>query len=149
MILPAAFGEVVPRSNSGLSITTPNWIFCFSPIAFLTGFYVSQVVNRWWDQFMTLPWTDRLALKLVNFCPGTVSFQFFTSFFNLYTSRNTQGKYLFFLLIHKIIFLYWNFYSKSWFTIHALFHLSINFMVEMKYFFFIFLIFNRMTSPKI
>ena len=43
------------------------------PIAFLTGFYVSQVVNRWWDQFMTLPWPDKLALKLVNFCPGTVS----------------------------------------------------------------------------
>ena len=43
------------------------------PIAFLTGFYVSQVVNRWWDQFMTLPWPDKLALKLVNFVPGTVS----------------------------------------------------------------------------
>jgi hypothetical protein len=43
------------------------------PITFLTGFYVSQVVNRWWDQFMSLPWPDRLALKLVSFCPGTVS----------------------------------------------------------------------------
>ena len=43
------------------------------PIAFLTGFYVSSVVNRWWDQFLTLPWPDKLALKLVNFCPGTVS----------------------------------------------------------------------------
>ena len=43
------------------------------PIAFLTGFYVSQVVTRWWDQFLTLPWPDKLALKLVNFCPGTVS----------------------------------------------------------------------------
>ena len=46
------------------------------PISFLTGFYVSQVVNRWWDQFMSLPWTDRLALKLVNFCPGTVRISF-------------------------------------------------------------------------
>ena len=43
------------------------------PITFLTGFYVSQVVSRWWDQFLTLPWPDKLALKLVNFCPGTVS----------------------------------------------------------------------------
>ena len=43
------------------------------PITFLTGFYVSQVVNRWWDQFMSLPWPDRLALKLVSYCPGTVS----------------------------------------------------------------------------
>ena len=43
------------------------------PIAFLTGFYVTQVVKRWWDQFMTLPWPDKLALKLVNFVPGAVS----------------------------------------------------------------------------
>ena len=43
------------------------------PISFLTGFYVSQVVSRWWDQFMSLPWPDRIALKLVSFCPGKVS----------------------------------------------------------------------------
>ena len=41
-------------------------------IAFLTGFYVSQVVSRWWDQFMSLPWPESLAVKLVNFCPGMV-----------------------------------------------------------------------------
>ena len=45
------------------------------PITFLIGFYVTQVVNRWWDQFMTLPLPDYLAIKLVNFCPGTVSEQ--------------------------------------------------------------------------
>ena len=45
------------------------------PITFLIGFYVTQVVNRWWDQFMSLPWPDYLALALVNFCPGTVSKQ--------------------------------------------------------------------------
>ena len=43
------------------------------PITFLIGFYVSQVVSRWWDQFMSLPWPDYLALKLANFCPGHVS----------------------------------------------------------------------------
>ena len=43
------------------------------PIAFLTGFYVTQVVSRWWDQFMSLPWPDSLAIKLANYCPGTVS----------------------------------------------------------------------------
>ena len=52
------------------------------PITFLTGFYVSQVVNRWWDQFMSLPWPDRLALKLVSFCPGTVR-KFLSNFFLL------------------------------------------------------------------
>ena len=43
------------------------------PITFLIGFWVSQIVNRWWDQFMTLPCPDNLALKLVAFIPGRVS----------------------------------------------------------------------------
>ena len=42
------------------------------PITFITGFYVSQVVNRWWDQFMSLPWPDHLALKIVCLIPGMV-----------------------------------------------------------------------------
>ena len=42
------------------------------PIEFLTGFYVTQVVTRYWDQFMSLQWPDRLALKLVSFVPGQV-----------------------------------------------------------------------------
>ena len=43
------------------------------PITFLVGFWVSQIVSRWWDQFMTLPCPDNLALKLVAFIPGHVS----------------------------------------------------------------------------
>lgn len=43
------------------------------PITFLIGFWVSQIVNRWWDQFMALPDPDSLALKLVAFIPGGVS----------------------------------------------------------------------------
>ena len=44
------------------------------PITFLIGFYVSEVVRRYWDQFMSLPFTDRLALKLVTFVPGKDTF---------------------------------------------------------------------------
>ena len=43
------------------------------PLSFLTGFYVTQVVNRWWEQFMALPWPDQLAFKLLAFIPGNVS----------------------------------------------------------------------------
>ena len=43
------------------------------PVTFLIGFYVTQIVNRWWAQFMTLPYPDDLALKLVAFIPGRVS----------------------------------------------------------------------------
>ena len=50
------------------------YFYFLIPTTFLIAFYVSQVVNRWWDQFMSLPWPDGLALKLVNFCPGTDEF---------------------------------------------------------------------------
>ena len=43
------------------------------PIHFLVGFYVSEVIKRYWDQFLTLPYPDRLALKLVSYVPGKVS----------------------------------------------------------------------------
>ncbi|XP_018014164.1 bestrophin-3 [Hyalella azteca] len=32
------------------------------PVAFVLGFYVSIVVQRWWNQYMSLPWPDSLAL---------------------------------------------------------------------------------------
>jgi len=41
------------------------------PISFLLGFYVTQVVSRWWSQFMTLPWPDTLARYLAVYMPGT------------------------------------------------------------------------------
>ena len=40
---------------------------------FTTAFYVANVVARYWDQFISLPWPDRLAYKLVSFIPGQVS----------------------------------------------------------------------------
>ena len=43
------------------------------PTALLTGFFVTSVVTRWWDQFMSLPYPDRIALKLIAFVPGRVS----------------------------------------------------------------------------
>ncbi|XP_063871767.1 LOW QUALITY PROTEIN: bestrophin-3-like [Scylla paramamosain] len=32
------------------------------PLSFVLGFYVSIVVQRWWEQYMSLPWPDSLAL---------------------------------------------------------------------------------------
>ena len=53
-------------------------IYCNSfskliPIAFLTGFYVTMVLGRWWDQFMSLPWPDLFAMRLIYYVPGKVS----------------------------------------------------------------------------
>ncbi|KAM9495179.1 bestrophin-2 [Clarias gariepinus] len=32
------------------------------PVSFVLGFYVTLVVSRWWGQFESIPWPDRLAL---------------------------------------------------------------------------------------
>ncbi|KAI8515100.1 chloride channel [Branchiostoma belcheri] len=31
------------------------------PVSFLLGFYVSIIYARWWNQYLSLPWPDRLA----------------------------------------------------------------------------------------
>ncbi|XP_047738741.1 bestrophin-3-like, partial [Hyalella azteca] len=32
------------------------------PMAFVLGFYVSIVIKRWWDQYITIPWPDTIAV---------------------------------------------------------------------------------------
>ncbi|KAE8741863.1 hypothetical protein FOCC_FOCC012611 [Frankliniella occidentalis] len=32
------------------------------PVSFVLGFYVSLVIKRWWDQYVSIPWPDNLAL---------------------------------------------------------------------------------------
>ncbi|XP_037083681.1 bestrophin-2-like, partial [Pollicipes pollicipes] len=34
----------------------------FIPMSFVLGFYVTIVVNRWWEQYMAMPWPDSLAV---------------------------------------------------------------------------------------
>ena len=28
-------------------------------ITFILGFYIGKIVERWWEQFQKVPWTDR------------------------------------------------------------------------------------------
>ena len=42
----------------------------YIPLSFILGFYVTQVVTRWWGQFSTLPWPDSLAMDLLSYMPG-------------------------------------------------------------------------------
>jgi len=42
----------------------------YIPLGFILGFYVTQVVNRWWTQCMSVPWLDNLCLNLTSFMPG-------------------------------------------------------------------------------
>ncbi|CAH2238775.1 jg11653 [Pararge aegeria aegeria] len=32
------------------------------PLSFVLGFYVSVVMNRWWNQYTTIPWPDSIAV---------------------------------------------------------------------------------------
>ncbi|KAM6895708.1 LOW QUALITY PROTEIN: bestrophin-3-like [Xenentodon cancila] len=40
------------------------------PVTFVLGFYVTLVVNRWWNQFVNLPWTDRLMFHISSCVQG-------------------------------------------------------------------------------
>ncbi|XP_075574581.1 bestrophin-3 [Pelecanus crispus] len=41
------------------------------PVTFVLGFYVTLVVNRWWNQFVNLPWPDRLMFLISSCVQGT------------------------------------------------------------------------------
>ena len=43
----------------------------FIPLSFILGFYVTQVVERWWLQYNTLPWPDKVAMNLALYLPGS------------------------------------------------------------------------------
>ncbi|XP_013102090.1 bestrophin-2-like [Stomoxys calcitrans] len=40
------------------------------PLMFLLGFYVSVVVKRWWEQYLTLPWPDSTAVYVSSLIKG-------------------------------------------------------------------------------
>ncbi|XP_051048112.1 bestrophin-1 [Phodopus roborovskii] len=40
------------------------------PISFVLGFYVTVVVTRWWNQYESLPWPDRLMSQVSGFVEG-------------------------------------------------------------------------------
>ena len=42
----------------------------YIPLPFLLGFYVTQVVTRWWNQFLSVPYVDGLASTLNIYLPG-------------------------------------------------------------------------------
>ncbi|XP_052495710.1 bestrophin-3 isoform X4 [Budorcas taxicolor] len=41
------------------------------PVTFVLGFYVTLVVNRWWNQFVNLPWPDRLMFLISSTVHGS------------------------------------------------------------------------------
>ncbi|CAL4168890.1 unnamed protein product, partial [Meganyctiphanes norvegica] len=40
------------------------------PLSFAIGFYVTLIVQRWWDQYRTIPWPDNMAILTSALIPG-------------------------------------------------------------------------------
>jgi len=40
------------------------------PLSFVLGFYVSYVANRWWQQFLAIPWPDKLFHSIACYIEG-------------------------------------------------------------------------------
>jgi len=40
------------------------------PLSFVLGFYVSFVASRWWQQFLAIPWPDKLFHTVACYIPG-------------------------------------------------------------------------------
>ncbi|KAL5019546.1 hypothetical protein ScPMuIL_002438 [Solemya velum] len=47
------------RSSFESTVIYLNRYTSLIPVSFVLGFYVSLVVNRWWQQFKNVPWPDR------------------------------------------------------------------------------------------
>lgn len=41
------------------------------PVAFILGFYIDLIFNRFWTTFMTVPWIVKFSMALVTHLPGT------------------------------------------------------------------------------
>ena len=40
------------------------------PLGFVMGFFVTQIIGRWWEMFNQLSWPDKLAMNLAIYLPG-------------------------------------------------------------------------------
>ncbi|XP_070577578.1 bestrophin-3-like [Ptychodera flava] len=40
------------------------------PVSFVLGFYVSVIIHRWWEQFLAIPWPDRLVYNVAAHVDG-------------------------------------------------------------------------------
>lgn len=43
------------------------------PLSFVLGFYVSIVMTRWWNQYISIPWPDPIAVFVSSTVHGQVN----------------------------------------------------------------------------
>ncbi|KAL5107994.1 Bestrophin-2 [Taenia crassiceps] len=47
-----------------------NYFGEYIPVYFVLGFFVDTIVERWWDQFLAIPWPDEIAMSLSAYARG-------------------------------------------------------------------------------
>uniref|UniRef100_A0A0R3WJL2 Bestrophin homolog n=1 Tax=Hydatigena taeniaeformis TaxID=6205 RepID=A0A0R3WJL2_HYDTA len=47
-----------------------NYFGEYIPVYFVLGFFVNTIVERWWDQFLNIPWPDEIAMSLSAYTRG-------------------------------------------------------------------------------
>ncbi|XP_023216914.1 bestrophin-4-like [Centruroides sculpturatus] len=66
---------VYATAYAAISITYRNFMSesqrSLIPLSFVLGFYVTFVVTRWWNQFTTIPWPDRILHTIVVYISGS------------------------------------------------------------------------------
>jgi len=72
-ILGAIYREVMTPQQKRLFESVVKYFDAFLtliPLSFVLGFYVSFVASRWWQQFLAIPWPDKLYHSLALYIPG-------------------------------------------------------------------------------
>ncbi|CAG0893223.1 unnamed protein product [Darwinula stevensoni] len=70
----------------------------FIPLTFLMGFYVTTVVNRWWQHWDALPWPDNTAVFVTVYLEGQASISSFQQLSK--TMRRTIMRYMNLAMVH-------------------------------------------------
>lgn len=45
------------------------------PLSFVLGFYISIIMQRWWDQYCSIPWPDPIAVFVSSHIHGQVIYE--------------------------------------------------------------------------
>ncbi|XP_069702966.1 bestrophin-3-like isoform X2 [Periplaneta americana] len=64
-----AFTEEQKRIFEKIVVYCDNYISMI-PLSFVLGFYVAYVAGRWWQQYMAIPWPDKLMHLIALYIPG-------------------------------------------------------------------------------
>lgn len=49
------------------------------PLSFVLGFYISIIMQRWWDQYCSIPWPDPIAVYVSSHIHGQVWMSYYNN----------------------------------------------------------------------